>query len=70
MNSTDHINVVFCELAHSLMRRVTASPNIIVTAIVNSNVYHQSLLIDKWESMLYVCIRIIIDRIISQCVNV
>ena len=54
MNATDHINVVFCKFAYSLMRRVTASPNIIVTAIVNSDAYHQSLLIDKWESTLYV----------------
>ena len=25
-----------------------------LTAIVNSDAYHQSLLLDKWESMLYV----------------
>ena len=49
MNSTDHINVVFRKFAYSLMRRVTASSNIIVTAIVNSDAYHQSLLIDKWD---------------------
>ena len=29
-------------------------PNSIVTAIVNSNAYHQSPLMYKWESMLYV----------------
>ena len=54
MNSTDHINVVFRKVAYSLMSRVTASPNSSVSAIVNSDAYHQSPLIDKWESMLYV----------------
>ena len=54
MNATDHINVMFRNFAYSLMRRVTASSNSIVTAIVNSDAYHQSPLIDKWESMLYV----------------
>ena len=52
-NLTDHINVVFRKFAYSLMSRVTASPNSIVSAIVNSDTYHQSQLIDKWESMLY-----------------
>ena len=52
-NSTDHINVVFRKFASSLMSRVTASPNSIVSAIVNSDAYHQSPLLDKWESMLY-----------------
>ena len=54
MNATDHINVVFHKFAYSLMSRVTASSNSIVTAIVNSDEYRQSPLIDKWESMLYV----------------
>ena len=54
MNSTDHINVVFQKFAYSLMSRVTASPNSIVSAIVNSDVFRQSPLLDKWESMLYV----------------
>ena len=54
MNSTDHINVVFRKFAYSLMSRVTASTNCIVSGIVNSNAYHKSPLIDKWESMLYV----------------
>ena len=54
MNATDHIKVVFRKFAHSLKSRVIASPNSIVTAIVNSNAYHQSPLMDKWESMLYV----------------
>ena len=54
MNSTDHINVVFRKFAYSLMIRVTASTNSSVSAIVNSDAYHQSSLIDKWESMLYV----------------
>ena len=53
-NSTDDINVVFCKFAYSLMSRVTASPDSIVSAIVNSDAYHQSPLLDKWESMLYV----------------
>ena len=52
-NSTDHVNVVFRKFAYSLMSRVTASPNSIVSAIVNSDAYHQSPLLDKWESMLY-----------------
>ena len=54
MNATDHINVVFWKFAYSLMSRVIASPNSIVTAIVNSDAYHQSPLMDKWESMLFV----------------
>ena len=54
MNSTDHSNVVFRKFTYSLMSRVTSSPNSIVSAIVNSDAYHQSPLIDKWESMLYV----------------
>ena len=51
MNATDHINVVFRKFTYSLMSRVIASPNSIVTAIVNSDAYHQSPLMDKWESM-------------------
>ena len=54
MNSTDHVNVVFRKFACSLMSRITASSNSIVSAIVNSDAYHQSPLIDKWESMLKV----------------
>ena len=54
MNSSDQINVVFHKFAYSLMSRVTASPNSIVSVIVNSDAYHQSSLMDKWESMLYV----------------
>ena len=54
MNATDHINVVFHKFSYSLMSRVIASPNSIVTAIVNSDAYHQSSLMDKWENMLFV----------------
>ena len=54
MNAADYINAVFRKFAYSLMRRVTASPNSIVTAIDNSDAYHQSTLVDKWKSMLYV----------------
>ena len=54
MNATDHINVVFRKSAYRLMSRVTASPNNIVTAIINSDAYQQSARMDKWESMLYV----------------
>ena len=54
MNSTNHTNVVFRKFAYSLMSRATTSPNIIICAIVNSDAYHQSPLIVKWESMLYV----------------
>ena len=50
MNATDHINVVFHKFAYSSMSRVTASPNSIVTAIVNSDAYHQSPLMDDEES--------------------
>ena len=35
------------KLAYSLMSRVVASPNSIVTAIVNSDAYHQSPLMEK-----------------------
>ena len=54
MNATDHINLVFRKFAYSLMSRVIASSNSIVTAIVNSDAYHQSPLMDKWDGMLYV----------------
>ena len=54
MNATDHINVYLSKFDYSLMSRVVASPNSIVTAIVNSDTYHQSPLIDRLESMLYV----------------
>ena len=54
MNTTDHINVVHRKSAFSLMSRVTTSPNNIIAAIVNSDAYQQSLLMVKWESMLYV----------------
>ena len=56
MNSTDLINVVLRKFAYSLMSRVVAFPNreAFVTAIVNSDAYDQSPLMDKWESMLYV----------------
>ena len=54
MNAADHINVVLRKFAYSLMSRVVASPNNIVTAIVNSDAYLQSPLMDKWESMLYI----------------
>ena len=46
-NRIDHINVVFRKFAYSLMSRVIASPNSIVTVIVNSDPYHQSPLMDK-----------------------
>ena len=54
MSATDHINVVFSKFDYSLMSRVVASSNSIVTAIVNSDAYHHSPLIYKWESMSYV----------------
>ena len=54
MNATDHIDVVFHKFAYGFMSRVIASPNSIVTANVNIDAYHQSPLMDKWESMLYV----------------
>ena len=46
-NSTDHINLVFPKFPYSLMRRETASPNSVASAIVNSDAYHQSPLLDK-----------------------
>ena len=54
MNATDHINVVFHKSAYSFMSRLKPSSNSIVTAIVNSDAYQRTLLMDKWESMLYV----------------
>ena len=60
MNTTDHINVLFRKSAYSMMSRVTTSPNSIISAIVNSDTYHQSPLMDKCQSMFYVCIGIII----------
>ena len=54
MHTADHLNVVFRKYAYSLISRVTASPNSIVTVIVNGDAYQQSPLTDKWESMLYV----------------
>ena len=70
MNATDHTNAVFRKSAYSFMSRVAASPNSIITAIVNSDAYQQSALMDKWESMLYVWARIRIARIIFQYVKV
>ena len=52
-NATDYINLVFLKFEYRLMSRVIASPNSIVTAIVNSDAYHQSSLMDKWENMFY-----------------
>ena len=52
--ATDNINVLQRKSTYSLMSSVTTSPNSIVTAIVNSVACHQSPLMDKWESMLYV----------------
>ena len=54
MNKTDHINLVLRKSAYRLMSRVTTSPNSTVTAIVNSDAYQQSPLVDKLESMIYV----------------
>ena len=49
--ATDHINAVqpvLCKYVCSLMSRVVASPNSIVTAIINSDAYHQSPLMDTF----------------------
>ena len=54
LRGCNHINAMFRKFSYSLMSRVVASPNSIVTAIINSDAYHQSPLMDKWESMLYV----------------
>ena len=54
MNATDQINVVFRKFAYSLMSRAIGYLNSIVTAIVISDAYHKTPLMDKWESMLYV----------------
>ena len=51
------------------MSRVTTSPNSIVGAVVNSDEYHQSPLMDKWEGALIYVI-IIIGRSVFQYVNV
>ena len=47
MNATDHINVVFRKFAYSLISRIIASLNSIVTAIVNSDAYLKSPLMNK-----------------------
>ena len=47
MNTTDHINLVFSKFAYSLTSRLIASSKSIVTAIVNSDAYHQPPLMDK-----------------------
>ena len=69
MNSTDHINVVFHKFACSVMSRVTASPNSIISAIVNSYAYYHAST-DRQVVEYVICLGIIIDRIISQYVNV
>ena len=46
MNATDHLKVVFRKSTYSFMSRVTTSPNSIVTAIVNSDAYQWSSLMD------------------------
>ena len=53
MNATDHINVV-TQIGLQLDEHSSCFPNSIGTAIVNSDAYHQSPLMDKWERMLYV----------------
>ena len=67
MNATDHTNVLFRKSAYSLMSRVTASPNSIVTAIVNGDACQQSGLIC---GRYIICIGIRIGRIIFQYVKV
>ena len=54
MNTTGHINWVFWKSTYSQMSRVITSPNSIITAIVNSDEYQQSPLMDKLEYILYV----------------
>ena len=59
MDAADHIKVVFRKSAYSLMSRVTTFLDSIVTAIVNSDAYQRSPLMDKWESKLYMYMGII-----------
>ena len=42
---------MFRKSGYDLMNRVTASSNSFVTAIVSSDAYQLSILMDKWESM-------------------
>ena len=71
VNANDHIKVMFRKFVYSLMSRVTASTNSVITAIVNVDAYSLSPLMDKWESMLYAYRNNhTVDRIISQYVNV
>ena len=42
------------QICLQLDEQSNSSSNSIVTAIANSDAYHQSPLMDKWESMLYV----------------
>ena len=47
MNTTDRIIVIFCKSTYCLISRVTTAHISIVTAIVNSDAYHQSPLMDN-----------------------
>ena len=53
MKAADPIDVVFRISAYSL-RNSNNCRNSIVTAIVTSDAYQQSPLMNKWESMFYV----------------
>ena len=53
-NATDRVDVVFGKFAYSLMRRVTASPTVLLLSLSIAMHIIMSPLIDKWESMLYV----------------
>ena len=59
INGTNQIIVVLRISAYCLMNKVTPFPSSIVSAIVHSDAYHQSPLMDKTESIYVVCIGII-----------
>ena len=74
-DTPDHINVVFRKFAYILMSRVIASSNSIVTAIVNSDAYHQSpLLVGEYviciglmhrQNYPSICQRVMNDHVIN-----
>ena len=52
-HQTDHIKVVLRKGANSLMNRVLASSNALISAICNSDAYRRSGLLERWDDMLY-----------------
>lgn len=51
-NGSDHIKILFCKAAHSLMKRVTASNNKILAAICTGDALAGSLMLERWREIL------------------